>query len=174
MYTGKLEEYEGWLGAHVINKLLAALSECTDIRKHHIYFDNFFASVDTLSRLSERNIHATGTVRENRLSGAKQALVSSKEMKKRERGTYDKVCNGIVFVCKWHDNSIVNIASNTLMDEPVHTVRQKVKGGEKHVPQPHIVQCYNKGVCVVSCMTVNNIESIYFIISLRNGRRGSL
>ena len=80
-------------------------------------------------------------------------MVKNKEIKKRERGCYDYRCNGEVFVCKWHDNSIVNIASNHFTHEPVQKARRFVKKkGKIEVPQPNMVCLYNKGIGGVDLM----------------------
>ncbi len=54
-------------------------------------------------------------------------MISKKEIKKQQRGSYDYRCNGEVFICKWHDNSIVNIASNHVTNEPVHKVIRQIR-----------------------------------------------
>ena len=95
------------------------------------YFDNFFTSVKFLELIAESGFIAVGTVRENRTSGACKTMLSNKDMKKRERGSYDYRCNGEIFVCKWNDNSIVNIASNHFTHEPVRKAKRYVKGKGK-------------------------------------------
>src|SRR6218665_957681 len=65
----------------------------------------------TLSRMSMR---ATGTVRENRI--AKCLPSSIKAISKQSRGSYMydyrfDVSNG-VFLVRWHDNSVVTMATN--------------------------------------------------------------
>ena len=82
------------------------------MKKHELFFDNFCTNYHLLADLAERNIKAIGTVRENRTLGASGKMKSIKEMKKSERGTFDFCSDGIVYFCKWNDNSIVNIASN--------------------------------------------------------------
>ena len=60
-------------------------------------------------RLSTRSLIR---LRDNRTSGADKVVTSAKDMKKKERASFDFVCDGTVFVVKWNDNSIVNVASN--------------------------------------------------------------
>ena len=74
-------------------------------------------------------------------------MISKKGMKKKTRGSYDYRCNGEIFVCKWHDNSIVNIASNHFTHEPVHRIKRRVRGqGTIEVTQPNFIRLYNKGI----------------------------
>ncbi len=75
-------------------------------------FDHLFTSARLLKLLTEKGFIAVGTVRENKTDGASKSMISKKEMKKQHRGSYDYHCNGEVFICKFHDNSIVNIACN--------------------------------------------------------------
>ena len=51
-------------------------------------------------------------------------MISKKAMKKKTRSSYDYRCNGEIFVYKWHDNCIVNLASNHFMHEPVYRIKR--------------------------------------------------
>ena len=64
-------------------------------------------------------------------------MISNQVMKKKTRDSFDYRCNGNILICKWHDNSIVNIAStgNYFTHQPVLRVNHRVKGlGSKEVP----------------------------------------
>ena len=91
-------------------------------------------------------MQATGTTRENRTEGTNKQLVQSKELWKKERGTYDYSSDGKVYIAKWHDNPVVNIVSKWKTHEPVGKVRPRVKGGAKEVTQPHLIASCNKGM----------------------------
>ena len=54
-------------------------------------------------------------------------MKSIKEMKKNERGTFEFCSDGIVYFCKWNDNSVVNITSNFTSHIPTETVKRRVK-----------------------------------------------
>ena len=96
---------------------------------------------------------AIGTVRENRTKGACKAMISNKEMKKAARGSYDYRCDGRVYVCKWNDNNIVNIASNFCSHEPVQKVKRRVKrAADLNVTQPFLGKKYNDGMGGVDVM----------------------
>ena len=97
--------------------------------------------------LAEKRMRAVGTVRENRTGGANDRLVSSKDLKKKDCGTFDYRHNGSVYVCKWNDNSVFTIASNCAIHEPVCNVRRRVKNNSNTpVLQPHLIKMYNKGM----------------------------
>ena len=71
-------------------------------------------------------------------------MKSIKEMKKSERGTFDFCSDGIVYFCKWNDNSVVNIASNFTSHIPTETVKRRVKKkADARVTQPKLIKQYN-------------------------------
>lgn len=73
-------------------------------------------------------------------------LVSSKDLKKKERGHFDFTCDGKVHVTKWHDNSIVHVASTQFFHEPLKETRRWGKTGLNTVPQPYSIHKYNQGM----------------------------
>jgi DNA excision repair protein ERCC-6 len=144
IYTGKSEGNEP-LGSKIINNMVAVISEHSDTTKHHLYMDNFFSSRELYVSMTERNIKATGTIRENRTGGANRMIGSKKEMKRTTRGTNDFRCDGKVFVNCWNDNSIVYAISNTFTHEPLHDVKRWKKGkGQVTIKQPDLIFQYNK------------------------------
>ena len=97
-----------------------------------------------MSDLAKIDVRATSAIRENRTPGANQKMISSKQLQKQERGCFEYCCDGTVYNVKWHNNSVVTIASNWESHIPVHKVRRRVKGGVKEVTQPHFINYYNK------------------------------
>ncbi|XP_031343006.1 piggyBac transposable element-derived protein 2-like [Photinus pyralis] len=130
------------LGSQVVIDLLKVLKEPTD---HIVFFDNYFTSYDLLTTLRGNGVRATGTVRENRTK--KCPILPSAQMKKKDRGNfdyrYDKE-NSLLFV-RWHDNSVVTMATNYDGIEPMSQVKRwSSKKKEKiSVPQPKLFQTYN-------------------------------
>ena len=53
VYTGRQENLEVGLGAHVVKSLTSDLKH----KYHHVYFDNFFTSVQLLEQLEEDGIY---------------------------------------------------------------------------------------------------------------------
>ena len=99
-----------------------------------------------MSILACQSIRAVGTVRENRINHATDNMKTNKELKKSGRGSYDYRSDGLVYVAKWNDNSIVTICSNYSTHFPVHKCKRRVKGATMDVSQPHLISMYNKGM----------------------------
>ena len=62
VYTGKQEAREVGLGEHVVKTLTRGLEK----KNHHVFFDNFFTSVNLLEDLEKDGIYGCGTVRRHR------------------------------------------------------------------------------------------------------------
>ena len=123
------------------------------MKKYELFFDNLCTNYHLLADLAERNTKAIGTVRENRTLGASGKMKSIKEIKKSERGTFDFCSDGIVYFCKWNDNSIVNIASNFTSHIPTETVKRRVKKkADARVTQPKLIKQCNLGMGGVDVM----------------------
>ena len=61
VYTGRQENHEVSLGAHVVKTLTHDLKN-----KHHVYMDYYFTSLQLLEDLEEDGIYACGTARKDR------------------------------------------------------------------------------------------------------------
>jgi hypothetical protein len=80
-HTRKRKQIQNfWLGAKIYADILYNLGK----HPFHVFFDNFFTTIPLLDEPDRRNIRATGTVRENRMS--KCPFIS---IHLRKRGTYD-------------------------------------------------------------------------------------
>ena len=99
-----------------------------------------------MNELAEKSMRATGTIQENKTEGANKQLIQIKKLQKQERGTYDYCSDGKIYIVKWHDNSVVNIASNWENYEPVRKVKRRIKRGAKEAAQPNVIGSYNKGM----------------------------
>lgn len=145
IYTGKSQEksIELGLGGDVVTRLLKVVKNPSE---HVVYFDNFFTSLPLLAELSNLGFCATGTVRENRCG--KAPILSVKDIKKKSRGSYDSIFeqqNGINIV-RWHDNSVVSIASNWDTVDPPGTAKRYSRQEKKsvNIQQPKVIENYNK------------------------------
>ena len=153
IYCGKSAVADGPLGERVVMKMVDVVKCNSALNRHHLFFDNFFTSHRLLTNLSDKKVCATGTIRENRTNGASSVLMSKVVMKKKERGYFDFVCDGKVYVAKWNDNATVCVASNCLTHEPTHVVRRYVKRNPNQaVTQPHLIHRYNQGMGGVDIM----------------------
>ena len=120
------------------------ISVCENPRVHHFYFDNFFSSIALLEKLAEEEIRATGTICRNRT--AKCPLQDEKDIRKKERGTYEIQSTGKVLVISWNDNRVVNVASNVFECQPLQRCsRYSSKKKERvNVQQPLAIKRYNQ------------------------------
>lgn len=127
--------------------------------RYHLYIDNFFTGLPLVEELTKRNMGVTGTIRENRTG--KCPLLGNKEMKKKERGVYDYRVSDSIIICKWHDNSIVSVCSNSIGINPCHKADRYSQQLKKKisVSQPHLIQKYNQNMGGVD-LSDQNISSV--------------
>ncbi|XP_058809867.1 piggyBac transposable element-derived protein 3-like [Phymastichus coffea] len=149
IYTGKagIDERNSLvavgLGSRVVMKLLSPLLEVTDkddLRKYHIYFDNFFTSPDLMVHLDKLGLSATGTVRQNRVK-------EKVEMpKKAERGTtmalHDSNSNLNYITVK--ESKPVLVLSTKYGDEPKVEVQRWHESSKKSILFPQAFSMYNR------------------------------
>ena len=69
-------------GTRVVNDLLDVIISKSDITCHELYFGHFFTSYKLLSELSDKDVRATGTVRETRIANETKKIISSKDLQK--------------------------------------------------------------------------------------------
>ena len=141
------------LGGSVVVNLVCTLP--TD--NYVLFFDNFFTSLKLLQHLTTINIHATGTVRANRVENC--PITSVKRFKKLARGSEEHRLDAQsnIIVARWNDNSVVTMASNCHGVEPIGSVQRwsKAEGKVIDVPQPHLISKYNKNMGGVDRMDQN-------------------
>nr|CAI5868147.1 unnamed protein product [Callosobruchus analis] len=159
---GRFEPYQGsttvlsdkfkelGLGATVVLKFAEVLQkEFSQAVPFHLFFDNFFTSLHLLEELRIMGLKGTGTIRENRV-GKACPLSRSTEMRKKERGAIEFVSSdtNTISLCKWHDNSVVAIASNHTKILPTLPVKRFCRKEKKmiYVPQPHAIKMYNENM----------------------------
>ena len=91
---------------------------------HKLFFNNWFTTTDLLIYLKEIGVLAVGTVRANRLEG--WPLEQNKAIEKQDRGSmdYGVDLNTGLFMVRWMDNSIVQLASNFVGIESMGTLNR--------------------------------------------------
>ena len=87
-------------GTLVINNIVFIISSNSNVLYCQLYFDNFLSSDHLIIELAEKSVRATGTIQQKRTEGANKQLVQSKELRKKERGTYDYCSDGKVCIAK--------------------------------------------------------------------------
>lgn len=131
------------LGGSVVLDLISVLP--ATIGGYDLFFDNFFTSLNLLDELKARECTGTGTVRNNRVQNA--PMIDPKILKKEERGSFHQKTDkesGITLV-RFHDNSIVTMASNRNGVAPLGKAKRYSRSDKKHidVPMPAVIASYN-------------------------------
>ena len=91
IYTGKdpnSAANSAPLGTRVKN-MVNITEEHSQPARHALFFDNFFPSYRLCADLTQRDVKFIGTIRENRSAGACNAMTSSKELSRSNRGSFD-------------------------------------------------------------------------------------
>ncbi|CAG5059987.1 unnamed protein product [Parnassius apollo] len=140
------------LGGSVILEFADVLQGRDPTLPVHLFFDNYFSSIPLLHELSNRSLRATGTIRENRTS--KCPLESNKDFKNTDRGSFvfKSSLPTNILVCKWNDNIVVTVASNTETVEPLQKVKRFSQELKRfvHIDQPSVIRKYNENMGGVS------------------------
>ena len=115
--TGYISGYEIYTGRRATPSqhglgydVVMQLTEVYQYQRRHLYFDNFFSSVQLLRDLAQRLTYACATVRSNR-KGLPAAIKKPGRM---QRGDSVKLQSGNLLAIVWHDNRDVRtLSTNT-------------------------------------------------------------
>jgi hypothetical protein len=134
---------EHGLGYDVVMKLMQPFLH----QGYHLFFDNFYTSVQLVKDLFDKGVPATGTVSENR-KGFPQNLKNGKQWaKKLERGSMRWERVPPYLALQWIDNKVVSMLTTIdKADESIEVTRRAKTNGvyrEIHVPQPQTIKRYN-------------------------------
>ena len=86
------------------------ISACTEPSYHKFYFVSNFNSYDIVIDLKGMEINAIGTLQSNRTKHC--PLLSSKDMKKNPKGSYDCSSERNVEIVTWNGNAVVTLCSD--------------------------------------------------------------
>ena len=143
VYTGKKSDsVEKGLGATVVK----TLSDDMHHTHRHLYFDNFFSSVDLLLDLFRVGLYGCGTLRSNR-RGFPEVLKPHVKKGFSDRGESKTVMHNDsnLTVSVWQDNRpVVVIASNSDPAVGTSVTRKNKDGTSQSVSCPTAVALYNK------------------------------
>ena len=143
--TGYVCGYEIYTGRRAVPSqhglgydVVMQLTEVYQYQRRHLYFDNFFSSVQLMRDLEQCLTYACGTVRSNR-KGLPPAIKKPGRM---QRGESIKWQSGNLVAVVWHDNRDVRMLStNTNPEDGV--VQRRVGREVLAVPCPNSVINYN-------------------------------
>jgi len=102
--------------------------------------------------LRDMDVKATGTIRDGRPGSA--PLNDKKRFNKGDRGLFEYVGDGKVFITRWSDNNVVTCISNFDNGKPAKKVTRHVKGKQEKatVLQPLMIANYTSGMGGVDLM----------------------
>ena len=140
IYTGKKVKAERNLGANVVKTLTMHYRSTY----RHVYFDNFFTSLDLLSHLLESGLYGCGTIRIDR-KGFPEMLKMVAKKGFRERGESQTVQCQYLTVTVWQDSHPVTVvATNIDPTQTVQVLRKNKDGSKVTVKCPQSIALYNK------------------------------
>ena len=143
VYVGKQgDAVERGLGAKVVK----GLTEDLHGTYRHVYFDNYFSSVDLLLDLFRAGLYACGTLRTNR-KGFPSQLKTPAQKGLKERGESKTYQKGNLTVAVWQDNKPVTIIATNSDPTNTDTVTRKRKDGSRQSYScPTSVALYNQNM----------------------------
>ena len=130
-------------------KVILTLADPFLDKAYHLYFDNFFSSVQIAEELLKRNTYCCGTVRPNRKKWPKDQLNPSTSNKVLKRGEHRSVSvsSGQVEYQVWKDDKVVSLINTVTEPTQLMTVnRQNKDGTRKQITCPQSVKEYNKNM----------------------------
>ena len=141
VYTGKQAgTAETGLGAKVVKTLTNDLKDS----HRHLFFDNYFSSVDLLLDLHRDGLYGCGTLRANRKGFPPQFKPLVKKGFK-ERGESRMCQSKNLTVSLWQDNKPVTVIATDSDPTQMDSVSRKHKDGSSHTyPCPPAIAEYNR------------------------------
>ncbi len=144
-YVSDLEVYTGKKGASVEQGLgssvVKTLTHTLRNTYRHVYFDNFFSSVNLLLDLLRAGLHGCGTLRSNR-KGFPRALQQPAKKGFKERGNSKTYQKGNLTVTVWQDNRPVVVIATNADPTTTENVMRKKDGTRASYPCPPSITKY--------------------------------
>jgi len=115
---------------------------------YHLYFDNFYTSLQLIKDLFQNGIQATGTAADNR-KGFPLSMKGGKTWaRKKERGSIRWARDGVCLAQQWKDNRPVTILSSIENANDFVFVKRKIKVNGRwqsrdDIKQPISIKNYN-------------------------------
>ena len=145
-YVLKFNVYEGKCG-NTIQKGLAAnvvmnLTENYYCRYHHIFFDNYFTSIDLMLNLLRRGTYSCGTMRSDR-KGFSTTLKQLVKTGLPSRGDHQSVRNANLSVVVWQDTKPISCCSTNSLGTTTSISRKRKDGSNITITCPDEIVNYN-------------------------------
>ena len=158
IYTGKnhVRPANMRLGTFVVNELVKAFYG----QRHHVYFDNFFTSVELMELLQRNKSYGTGTVRKN----SKGLPCGFAATKFRNSGEMKKWRKGKMMCVTWQEKKRrVNLLTTYNKTGNLNRRRFLRGGGQVQYPKPLAIQDYTENFNAVD--KSDQMRSYYGIAS---------
>ena len=156
--TGYVSNYEIYLGKPVssgrgeVGLATNVVLDMTEPFQHcnrHVFFDNFFTSVQLVEELLRRGTYACGTLRANRYPDPYKAKRGGrKQGVKIKAGEKRQLQKGNLLVTLWYDKRQVAVLSSNCNPDEHTTVQRRMKAPPhvKEVEIPAPVHLYNRSM----------------------------
>lgn len=144
IYLGKKEIRNNnmLLGEQVVVNLTEPYFE----HYHHVFFDNFFTSVQLMKTLLEKKTYACGTVRANRKDWPEEFKTKNLKKLKMKKGESKVLHHDQVTATIWQDKRLVTLLSTNVNSfEDVTKVRRD-KNSSVNVQCPQQIHVYNQNM----------------------------
>ena len=140
VYTGK-DAFDERSGQGLGRRVVDFLTKPVQNKFHHVYFDNFFSSVDLLEHLEENDTYACSTVRINR----KGLPPEIKKANPKVPGQTVKMQKGNLLATVWFDKRKVALISTCQNpgDQQIERPRAR-EGRPKQISKPTAIINYKK------------------------------
>jgi hypothetical protein len=141
MYTGATQgSTEHGLGSSVVKRLSSPLAG----KGYHLYFDNFFTSVDLAEDLLKDGLYCIGTARTNRKKWPQEMRDKKRMGKQLKRGEYICTNQGNVECIVWKDNKCVPFVNTITQPGSEEEIMRRNKQGVRQPVKCHeAVKLYN-------------------------------
>ena len=142
VYTGRGENTENVRQLGLAYSVVMDLMEHHLLRYHHLYADNFFASLSLVEDLYQADTYYCGTLRKDRIGVPKQIL--NVPLKKYENAKWQKIDSQIT-VTNWKDKRNVLVIATNNDGKDVQKPRTKFRQDEI-ISIPSVVTSYNSNM----------------------------
>ncbi|KAI0218647.1 PiggyBac transposable element-derived protein 5 [Lamellibrachia satsuma] len=150
--TGYVLNLLPYVGKHEDTAVGKTTQTVLDVGKHYLnkghrfFTDNYYTSVELMTKLEDKNTLSCGTVNSNRVGLPKDMKKTCPAVKKLKRGESLKRMKGRMLAVTWKDTRVVNLLCNVpgcLDDAAVQRRDKKHGGAEITVSRPRAIELYN-------------------------------
>ena len=126
--------------------VVVSLSDPLMDKGYHLYYDNYFSSVDLAETLLKRKTYSIATTRTNRKRWPAQLKDTKTLNRNLSRGQHkSSLASDMVECLVWKDNKIVSVINTISSPDSTTTVKRTSKDGtQAQIACPESIKLYNK------------------------------